>query len=513
MSMYKGGINYKSDKAVINDKNTDIKKKSSFKNENIGKYENYTKHFLNGNKIFNYNYPTDIHKKESQKNQMENIASNKGIANNQAKNIFNNHNIHHNNNNLKNPHIKTNNIFNCVNNFQNGNNKPLKIETNKNVNNNKINNNKCITQNNNNNFNNQLNISFNSYNNSPLVVLINCGNTTYMNVNIQCLANISNFSSFILKNLDLINKSQKDVPVLHFYSRIIYHLFPKPKEFKNEYSLENFHKIITYLNPIFRGKSTKNAIDFLIYLIDKLNEDMRFLINSYNNNNKNKQEIKTDFKDINSYLKYLITNHENENIIFQTFSWINKKVERCWECHNETTTFSTYYTYDLDLENALNKTIMNHKKQITIDDCIKYTSEKRDIYNIFCNICDKKTNIESKSTICVSKSVLIFLFRDLEKTENINKLNNNKIHIKLEDKIDLSQFVENKNNSFKKYTIHALILYDTQKREYIAYCFSLNHGKWYKYLNGSIEQACLSDFIGNVYDNKLYPVILFYRHL
>jgi len=80
---------------------------------------------------------------------------------------------------------------------------------------------------------------------------------------------------------------------------------------------------------------------------------MRFLINSYNNNNKNKQEIKTDFKDINSYLKYLITNHENENIIFQTFSWINKKVERCWECHNETTTFSTYYTYDLDLENAL----------------------------------------------------------------------------------------------------------------------------------------------------------------
>ena len=70
-------------------------------------------------------------------------------------------------------------------------------------------------------------------------------------------------------------------------------------------------------------------------------------------------------------------------------------------------------------------------------------------------------------------------------------------------------------DSFIKYTIHGLILFDTEKLEYLAYCVSLIDSKWYKYNNGSIEQIQPSDVnnFRNFEDYILYPAIVFYRHL
>ena len=85
----------------------------------------------------------------------------------------------------------------------------------------------------------------------------------------------------------------------------------------------------------------------------------------------------------------------------------------------------------------------------------------------------------------------------------------NKITNDINENIDLSKLVENQN-SFLRYTLHALILYDCEKMEYIAYCVSPIDKKWYKYINDSIipEDVCKYKF-----DYKLLPVILFYRHL
>ena len=86
---------------------------------------------------------------------------------------------------------------------------------------------------------------------------------------------------------------------------------------------------------------------------------------------------------------------------------------------------------------------------------------------------------------------------------------NNKIKIEINEKIDLSKFIENKN-SFFKYTLHALILYDYVKMEYLAYCVSPIDKKWYKYINDIIIPEDVNKY---KFDYKLLPVILFYRHL
>ena len=388
---------------------------------------------------------------------------------------------------------------------------PKNKENNKNVrshqNNNKIIENKNINDKINDNTSSEF--SFNKFTSHPLVSLSNCGNTSYINVVLQCFANIKNISNDILKHLKIIESNQVKMEMTFYFSRILFHLFPSGTDYEKKYTLQIFYNFLMTKNPIFKGKTTKSAIDFLVYFVDKLDEEYKII---GNNNTKINSILKeTEFQSIQKYLKHLLENRE-DTIIFRTFSWINKKVEKCWECNKECITFQKYFTYDLNIENAINKTIMQYKNIITIHDCIKYASENQIIYNIFCKQCNKKNNKDVKSTIYLSQNLLIFLLRGIEKKENIEDMKSNKIKIQIDKDIDISDLVEDQKNSFRNYTLHGLIYYDIDNQEYFAYCVSPIDVKWYEYIDESIRLADFNNFIGLIND-KILPVILFYRHL
>lgn len=354
------------------------------------------------------------------------------------------------------------------------------------------------------------NFSFNNISSPPLVALINCGNISYMNTVLQSLANIKNISNYILKNINTIAEYQNVMPITFLFSRILLHLFPSGINYDKKYSLQVFYNLIITINPIFKGKTTKSAIDFLVYFIDKLDEEIRMI---KNNNTKINNIVKeTEFDTFEKYIKFIKDNKEN-TIIFSTFSWINQKVEKCWECNKEIKTFIKYFTYDLNIENAINKTMMQNKKNIiTINDCIKYVSENQIIYNNFCAQCNKKTNKYENSKIYSSQNLLIFLFSGIEKKENLNDMINNKIQIQIDENIDISDLVEAKECSFINYTLHGLILFDIDKNEYYAYCVSPIDKKWYEYIGENIRKTEFNYLISLI-SYKILPVILFYRHL
>ena len=329
-----------------------------------------------------------------------------------------------------------------------------------------------------------------------------------MNTVLQCLANIRNITSDILKSYKLIEENQNKMPIVFQYFRILYHLFNLDKKNEKYYNFEIFYQLILKINPIFRGQSTKNAIDFLVFLMDKLDEEIKAIAN--HNTNINKFLKESDYQEFSEYLKYLKYNKE-DTIIFRTFAWVNKRYEKCWECNKEKTTFQKFFSYDLNFENAINKSIINDKKILTIHDCIQYASENQILYNTFCKQCNKKNNKDLKSTIYLSQNVLILLLREVEKKKNVEDMINNNIQIQIENDIDLSDLVENEK-SYKKYTIHGVILYDLEKKEYFAYCVSPVDGNWYKYTDGNIQPSETNNFNSQI-NYKILPVILFYRHL
>ena len=343
----------------------------------------------------------------------------------------------------------------------------------------------------------------------PLIVIENNGNTSYINVNLQILANLRNISNYYLKYIEIFKNNQNELPVSYSLAQIFMHLFPFQDICKNaiinKISLKPFHELIIKLNPVFKGKTTKNAIDFLVYSLDRLhNED---ILEKYKDN-INAIRI-NDHNNFEDYIKYLI-NYEN-SIIFKTFAWINKKVEICWECKMETVKYQKYFTYDLDFENAFNKKIINNENEISIEDCINYTSERKNVYNAFCCNCNKKNNFYITSSIYLSQSVLVLLLREMENIDIIKKVRNSNIKININKNLDLSKLIENKQY-FIKYTLHAIVYYDTIKKEYIAYCVSPINKTWYKYTNGQITEEEPTNFV-NIVDDNILPVILFYRHI
>ena len=177
----------------------------------------------------------------------------------------------------------------------------------------------------------------------------------------------------------------------------------------------------------------------------------------------------------------------------------------------ETVKYQKYFTYDLDFENAFNKKIINNENEISIEDCINYTSERKNVYNAFCCNCNKKNNFYITSSIYLSQSVLVLLLREMENIDIIKKVRNSNIKININKNLDLSRLIENKQ-SFIKYTLHAIVYYDIIKKEYIAYCVSPINKTWYKYTNGQITKEEPTNFV-NIVDDNILPVILFYRHI
>jgi ubiquitin C-terminal hydrolase len=353
-------------------------------------------------------------------------------------------------------------------------------------------------------------INITAFINPPLIIIENNGNTSYINVILQIFGNIKNIKNYYLTKKDDFFMKKNELLLSCKLSQIIEDLFLRQKngQYPDYISipLKPFHELIVQINPIFKGKSTKNVIDFLVFFIDKLHDEDKLMhVENYS---------KKDLKNINNenfgdYIKYLI--HNENSIIFETFSWINKKVEECWQCKNQSIKFQKYFTYDLDFEYSFNKKIYNNEKELSIMDCIIYTNENKNIYNIFCYHCNKKNNFTVSSSIHLSQSVFILLLREIENSELVKKMMNNNIKITINEYLDLSNLVENKS-SYMKYTLHAIVFYDTIKKEYIAYSISPIDKNWYKYTNGKIEPAKFKYFADS-FDYTILPVILFYRHI
>ena len=132
-----------------------------------------------------------------------------------------------------------------------------------------------------------------------LVGIKNLGNTCYMNAGVQCLSNFYEFSNYFLKkefDKRLIketkeNKDKKEIntyDILIKFTQIIKRLhFGKDKLI----SIQSFRNSIGRRNSIFMTNTQEDTQEFLITLLDFLNEQIYL----YNKElNKNFQIITTE---------------------------------------------------------------------------------------------------------------------------------------------------------------------------------------------------------------------------
>jgi hypothetical protein len=276
------------------------------------------------------------------------------------------------------------------------------------------------------------------------------------------------------------------------------------KTFENSYSLEKIYNSLNTIYPHFRINKSNSAIDFLLSFINIIDEEIKL---------KSEEDINIEpstNNELASFFQHLNKNQENTPI-YKMFSWINKKQEKCWNEENTNIIYQKYFTYDLDIENGINKAIIKKKKEVTTLDFIKYSCEEKNIYNIFCHSCYTKTNVEKKNSIFYAHKYLIFVLSGIEnKKEVIEEINENKLKIKINRDLDLSKIIENKN-SYKKFKLTGVIFYNTENKSHFAYCISPIDKNWYKYFGKEIKPAKIEDFI-ELESLTTFPIILVYTH-
>lgn len=340
-----------------------------------------------------------------------------------------------------------------------------------------------------------------------LVVLINEGNTTYIVSVLQCLRNIKHIENYYLKKLKDIENNLNNALISYVFSRVIYNLNSQRKDIKHTYSLKPFKKALVHSNRIFDGKSTKNAIDFLIYLLNTLHEEDKRLSHWNNIYMAYNESFKAN---TNKYFDFL--NKSERSIICDNFCYTLETIKSCWECKTISTNIQKYFTFELNFEKALNRTALMYKKEFSIKDCINYHFEKQTMYNVFCEKCDDKRDFTVELTFNFGPPCLILILRLNDREDIIEKMKSNDIKIKIDEEINLEGYVKKKEESCLIYKLNGAIFFDTKKElGYIAYCRNRINENWYKFEKDTINKVKNSEVLNIGDEGILFPVILFYK--
>ena len=353
-------------------------------------------------------------------------------------------------------------------------------------------------------------------------------NLTYMTCVIQCLANIAPIAKFYLKEKKNFAKNMNKFALNYAFSRAISNIYSFPeeqeKQFYSCYKIDEFRQIVLEINGFFRGQSTKDANKFMIFLLDKLQEEQQETLSNKINNAINYN----NYKDFKSYYKELL--NQNNSLFFNCFNWIRKK-ERCCPNEHKSIEMNNFLTHELDIEGYINQLLVqnhegiNPKYEIRISDCFKNEFKNKVLYNLNCFECKQKTNLEQKNSIIISPNYFIFLTGLREKLVNVyEKFRNNKDQddsnekfiFKIEEEIDLSGEYLNKD-AYSKYQLDGLISYnfdETNKKKiyYIAYYRSPIDKCWYKYTEKEFGKIELTTVLISFEEFYLFPSIFIYRH-
>lgn len=344
-----------------------------------------------------------------------------------------------------------------------------------------------------------------------LVVLLNEGNTTYIVSVLQCLRNIKYIENYYLKHLKDIENNLNNALISYVFSRAIYNLNPSSqrKDKKNFYNLTSFKKALVHSNHIFNGKSTKNAIDFLVYLLNTLHEEDKKLAHWKNLYMAFNENLKADTI---KYINYLSKN--DKSIIFDTFCYTLETTRTCWECKTINTNIQKYFTFELNFEKALNKTALMYKNEFSIEDCINIHFEKQTMYNVFCEKCDEKRDFSVDLAFNFGPPFFIFILRLNDREDLIEKMRSNDIKIKIDEEINIFRYVKKSQESCLIYKLNGAIFFDTKKEKgYIAYCKNNIDDNWYKFEINKINKVQSSEVLNISKEGSLLPVILFYNKI
>ena len=244
-----------------------------------------------------------------------------------------------------------------------------------------------------------------------LVGLENLGNTCYMNSALQCLSNCEYLTKYFLsgyykREINLTSKFSTQGKIAESYSSLLEKLWKETKPYINP---SFFHYTFASHVKLFANSSQHDSHEMLIYLLEKLHEDL--------NRNKEKVYIELNEKgededDISASNRWWETHQKRDNsIIMDLFSGQYKSTLRCPFCDKISITYDQFSCLELPIENkcffGTSYVINNKENSIRKINLIFGEDEK------FKDICEKINCQKSyKAILCRSSKMYLACLKD-----------------------------------------------------------------------------------------------------
>ena len=434
-------------------------------NSNNSNNNSFNYNSKNSNEISNFNNNINLEKTLSKNNCFfVNNNNNNNINNNNMINNYYSNNVNINKNN------DSNNVFNSL----------TIIELQKSLN-------PTIK---NNNFKKK-EFSFSRYTKASKIIIKNLGNTSYLSSTLHLLGNNDSLIKYFL-NPKNDHKNSQTINLSYIFQNLYNILYPYPEKGNLEVydPLFIFNQFVNF-NLIY-SKTEQNPNNLIFNILQHLHKEL--LINKENPN------ININVYDRNSVILNNIKNLERSKIV-DIFNWFEIREFIC-KCN--------YIRYSLFSNNCFLLDILGcyhqnkkEKNYITIEDCIRYQTFGRKS-DMCCNGC--KANYYTESKIYSTAEKILFL---LDRNNfNQNLLN---IHFKVEDKLDLTNYIESEFSP-KKYELTGIVSIPANNPMYVTFCKSPIDEEWYYYSNEEIIHKELNDVIKE--NNSIFiPSILIYNSI
>ena len=189
------------------------------------------------------------------------------------------------------------------------------------------------------------------YSKNGLVGLINLGNTCFMNSAIQCLSNCELLTKYFLssyykKEINSTSKFSSGGNIATSYAELLEKLWKESRP----YIIPNkFHNTFTSYVKVFDDSSQHDSHEMLIYLLEKLHEDLnRNVEKEYvqlNEKGDNETDIMASNRWWETYLK------RDNSIIMDLFLGQFKSTVKCPFCDKVSITYDQFSCLELPIEN------------------------------------------------------------------------------------------------------------------------------------------------------------------
>ena len=183
------------------------------------------------------------------------------------------------------------------------------------------------------------------------VGLTNLGNTCYMNSAIQCLSNCELLTKYFLstyykKEINCSSKYSSGGKIVNSYSEILDKLWKQYNTYVNPYE---FYRTFSSIVTLFNDSSQHDSHEMLIYLLEKLHEDLNRNVEKKYTELSEKQENETDIEASNRWWEIYLK--RDNSIIMDLFLGQYKSTLKCPYCDRISITYDQFSCLELPLEN------------------------------------------------------------------------------------------------------------------------------------------------------------------